>query len=150
MAASGRKPRSAGLKLRSMPAAMCTAIPVRPQALPRTLRDLWNRYAKLLHERRCLATNDAELLLQLVNAKAAGDTATSKKGCRRIQSTTTFCAGTATRSAAGSRRDLSLPDFLAAVANERDSFADRMRPDETTCLDSHVRNTRGQRMTPPK
>jgi phage terminase large subunit-like protein len=110
--------------------------PIRPQGLPRAARDLWNRYCALLHEQRLLATDDAELMLQLVNAQLAGDAKTTEAIAKIFKARQPFEEPAAEPEPAAAPV-ASLVDFLAGVAEERSSFSDRLLPDKTVCLDAN-------------
>jgi phage terminase large subunit-like protein len=107
--------------------------PVRPQGLPKKARELWNDYATKLHVRRLLATDDADLLLLLVNAKLVGDDATIKRGAEQFAAREPFPEPEAAPEEA--EPVATLPDFLVGVAEERASFSERMQPGQSVCLD---------------
>jgi len=90
---------------------------------------IWKKYSKWLYERRLLAYSDGAALLELCEAELAGQAERKK----------TILHGTWKRPRfpepvyAGS----SLAAFIERVRQERDSFSDRLRPDQTLMLEEN-------------
>jgi len=108
-------------------------VPVTPEYLwnNRKLHAIWKQNVGRLLDARKLAFSDGEALLEFCKAQLNGEHAVMRA---------IFDATWANREPfpdpnppAGA---LSLPDFLAAVQQERDSFSARMRERITVCLDA--------------
>ncbi len=111
--------------------------PQRPTGLSRHARDTWNKCAKYLFRLRLLSYSDSDLLLQLTNAKLVDDKAEIKRINDIYKARTRFPEPSAELAASPEVEEgpPTLPDFLAEVARERDTFKSRMVPNETLTLD---------------
>jgi len=108
-------------------------IPATPEYLwnNRPLHTLWKLYAKQLLDKNLLAFSDGEALLELCTAKLQGNTAAMEAVLNA-----TWRPRTPFANPQPSSSEISLPDFIANVRDERDSFPDRRREGEPVCLDS--------------
>lgn len=112
--------------------------PPRPQGLRVPERRAWNKLVKELLARRVLARDDGPRILALIRIRANAYRGT-KRGWKEAEALLAefrarepFPEATGTNSQAPR---LPLSDFLAAVRLERETFTQRMVPDQTVCLD---------------
>ena len=118
--------------------------PLRPQGLSWSQRRAWNLLVVELSRRRVLALTDGPLLLELLGARSHIRNGTNPEAARKrvaeietvFASRTPFAQPAPACSETDQPAGLSLADFLARVRQERASFAQRMRPDSTICLDA--------------
>jgi len=112
-------------------------LPPKPQGMDANWRRVWRKWAKCLLNRRILSRTDGTALNQLVEAELVGDRDLMKSivsstwGDRQpVQESEAPAPDSEIETADG------LADFLAAVQRERESFAQRMQPGATVCLDA--------------
>jgi phage terminase large subunit-like protein len=121
--------------------AFTFGLPPRPQSLDRTTRNLWNKRAGQLLQRRLLARTDGEALMRLVEAELVGNDQLMKDIIAATwRERQPFPEDVAQTSAADAPPEVpvaTLADFLAGVRRERATFQQRMRPNETVCLDAN-------------
>ena len=118
--------------------------PPRPRGLAKAQRRAWNALVAELTGRRVLSRSDGALLMELLDArsriKQGVDTEDARSRVSRIMSVfdgrTPFAAPAPAQASETDARALPLADFIAGVRQERSTFATRMQPDATVCLDA--------------
>lgn len=117
--------------------AFVLGYPPRPQGLSRSMRKKWGVYSTYLFRHRRLAGSDGPLLLQLCNAKEVGD----EKEFGRINDIFKKRECFPEPAADGVPEvpvvdgPPTLPQFLADVAKERETFQHRLIPTQTVTRD---------------
>ncbi len=113
-------------------------LPPRVQGLDRVTRNLWNKWAKYLLDKRLLARTDGPALMAMVEAELIGDRERMEAIAATWRDREPFPESTEPPAPEESLPlGLTLADFLAAVQRERATFAARLIPGATVCLDSN-------------
>lgn len=113
-------------------------LPPRVQGLDRVTRNIWNKWAKYLLDKRLLSRVDGPALMALVEAELIGDRERMEAIAAVWRDREPFPESTEPPAPEESLPlGLTLADFLAAVKQERTTFAARLIPGATVCLDSN-------------
>jgi len=120
--------------------------PPRPPGLPRSQRRAWNALCSELLAARKLARTDAQLVLDLLRARAGAykGAPDAREAARQelarltaiFDGRTPFAAPAPISETDQPTTALTLPVFLDRVRQERATFAQRMQPDAAVCQEA--------------
>jgi phage terminase large subunit-like protein len=142
---SGAKRAKKAARQAEMAAPDVLGEPLRPQGEDRNFRRIWNQLAKELLEAKKLSKADGSLLERLVRARRGSfDGDDSERTASRLeydalrQEFDSRAPFIESKPAPKVERPVgvpSLPDFIASVKRERDTFFERMGPDQVITMD---------------
>ena len=100
-------------------------------------RNIWNKWAKYLLDKRLLARTDGPALLALVEAELIGDRERMEAIAATWRDREPFPESQEPTAPEEMLTGATLADFLAAVQRERFTYPARIVPVQTVCLDSN-------------